>query len=148
MASTKARQAGTALTCVELCDVKLFDGSGKNLITERAPMIEFGDAPGRTADLPAEHVIAPGEWPEKPFIAWHRVEGATFEGKPLLILTFPQPVEVAKAEVYTTNDESFGGNAKLQLQFERDGEWSDLLTPTARGGLTIIYLAEGGLRWP
>jgi len=123
--------------CAELSSVRLLDDHGSELTPTK---IEFGDAPNRTGDV--QNVLAGGDWPEKKLTEFH----PPIAGQSLVVFTFPRPVEVAAAVVTTTNDESFGGDARLQA--ESGGQWTDLLTATAGGGLSIIYLAEGGRRHP
>lgn len=55
---------------------------------------------------------------------------------------------VSSCEVFTANMNGFGCNATLQISMDGGLSWDQLLTQELGGGLRVVYLQEGGRRWP
>ena len=94
----------------ELSEVKLFNEAGQNIAGHAK--IELLKQPKNPKD--AAHITDGKFWKidkGSKFVVW--TEAMRFHGAALVKLTFPTPQKVIGAELYSTNYESFGTNARV-----------------------------------
>ena len=87
-------------------------------------------------------------WPKESFASWDCEDGQAHNGAGLVEFEFAADVAIVRAELLTTNTNSFGTNPSVQV-WRRDC-WSPLLSCQPKGGLSVLYLAANSPvdSWP
>jgi len=126
----------------EVAEVKLYNAAGEN-VAPSASKVEL-DAGCGTSTQPS--LITDGKWygTGGGMAVWTGFN--KFDSKRLVTFEFSTPQNIVSAEIHTTNDESMGANPKIQTS--NGTTWKDLLTTTKGQGLTVIYDASGGAKFP